>query len=244
VVGTLHLLDALRDGSIAVTLVVTSDKVYANDDAGVPFTELAPLGGDDPYSASKAATEIAVNSWRKSFPEAAGCLISARAGNVLGGGDFAEHRLIPDIMRAVLSGQPLMLRAPRAVRPWQHVLDVLGGYLTYIERAHDNSAVPPALNFGPSSNVRVSAGTLVDMMIDRLGLDVAVEIDSSHNAPEKHVLSLDASEASRILGWVPRLNLQETVDWTAAWYRAWIEKSDIRSITDRQIADFEARSLS
>ena len=155
VMGTVHLLDAAaKHGNVRTILVVTSDKVYDNNDnQGRAFREDDPLAGDDPYSASKAASELVARSWRKSFLRKPGSPVLgvARAGNVIGGGDWSEDRLVPDVIRAGVKGEPVMLRYPGATRPWQHVLDVVAGYLVYAERLTANPAdTPKALNFGPS----------------------------------------------------------------------------------------------
>ncbi|MEM0944639.1 MAG: CDP-glucose 4,6-dehydratase, partial [Pseudomonadota bacterium] len=148
VMGTVHLLEALKPAPAGRILVVTSDKVYENDETGRAFAEGDRLGGHDPYAASKAATEIVVASYRRSFfAEAGVALATARGGNVIGGGDFSADRLVPDIARALAAGRPVELRNPQATRPWQHVLDCLSGYLTYLEALPD---APAALNFGPA----------------------------------------------------------------------------------------------
>lgn len=230
VTGTINLLEALRGlAGVAATLIVTSDKVYRNDGAGRPFVEADPLGGEDPYSASKAAAEIAVASWRASFARDLPPLATARAGNVIGGGDFGEDRLIPDLVRAQLAGRALVLRRPDATRPFQHVLDVLRGYLMQAE-ALAAGASPPALNFGPrDGEIRVR-----DLLT--LWGDVAWQQADGPTMPEARRLALDSTLAGRALGWHPLLDTPRAIAATAAWYAAWREGADMARATDAAIA--------
>ena len=171
VMGTAHLLDSLRGAEgLQAVLVVTTDKVYRNDGNGHPFAEDDPLGGADPYSASKAAAEIVVASMATSFFGGKG-VATARAGNVIGGGDWSEDRLIPDIWRAVKAGKPLRLRNPEATRPWQHVLDPLAGYLRYAERLASGADVPKALNFGPLPGDALTVAEIADAMLAAMHCD-------------------------------------------------------------------------
>lgn len=231
VTGTINLLEALRGlAGVAATLIVTSDKVYRNDGAGRPFVEADPLGGEDPYSASKAAAEIAVASWRASFARDLPPLATARAGNVIGGGDFGEDRLIPDLVRAQLAGRALVLRRPDATRPFQHVLDVLRGYLMQAE-ALAAGASPPALNFGPrDGEIRVR-----DLLT--LWGDVAWQQAEGPTMPEARRLALDSTLAGRALGWHPLLDTPRAIAATAAWYAAWREGADMARATDAAIAE-------
>ena len=230
VTGTIHLLEALRGlKGVAAALIVTSDKVYRNEELGRPFVEADALGGEDPYSASKAAAEIAVASWRASFPTALPPLATARAGNVIGGGDFAATRLIPDLVRAQLAGLPLVVRRPDATRPFQHVLDVLRGYLMQAEALAAGSA-PPALNFGPrDGEIRVR---------DVLALwgDVAWGAAEGPLMPEATCLALDSMLAGRALGWQPVLDTPRAIAATAAWYAAWRASADMARGAEAEIA--------
>jgi CDP-glucose 4,6-dehydratase len=231
VTGTINLLEALRGlpGPVAA-LVVTSDKVYRNDGAGRPFLEGDALGGEDPYSASKAAAEIAVACWRSSFAADLPPLATARAGNVIGGGDFSEMRIIPDLVRAQLAGAPLMVRRPDATRPFQHVLDVLRGYLLFVERLAQGEA-PAALNFGPrDGEIRVR---------DLLALwgEVAWEQAPGERMHEAPRLALDSTLATQVLGWHPLLDTPRAIAATAAWYAAWREGADMVRASDAAIAE-------
>lgn len=220
--GTVNLLQAMRGlpGLIAA-VIVTSDKVYRNDGAGRAFTEADPLGGEDPYSASKAAAELALASWRAAFAAELPPLASARAGNVIGGGDFGEQRLIPDLVRAELMGEPLLLRCPEATRPFQHVLDVLRGYLMLAERlATDPNVTPAALNFGPlDGEIRVR--DVLDLWSKASGREVPWRQVQGPVIQEARRLGLDSGLAGRMLGWRPVLGTPAAIAETAAWYATW-----------------------
>jgi CDP-glucose 4,6-dehydratase len=228
VTGTLNLLEALRGlRDVRATLMVTSDKVYRNEGTGRPFVESDALGGEDPYSASKAAAEIVVASYRASFADLPP-LATARAGNVIGGGDFSEMRIIPDLVRAQVAGEALHVRRPDATRPFQHVLDVLRGYLMMTERLAAGDA-PPALNFGPrDGEIRVR---------DLLALwgDVAWAPVQSAVMDEARRLALDSTLAGRALGWHPVLDTPRAIAETAGWYAAWRQGADMARRTDAEI---------
>jgi CDP-glucose 4,6-dehydratase len=232
VAGTVNVLQALRGlPGVAAAVIVTSDKVYRNDGAGRPFTEADALGGGDPYSASKAAAEIAVASWRASFAAELPPLATARAGNVIGGGDFSEMRLVPDLVRAQVADVPLVVRRPDATRPFQHVLDVLRGYLLLAERlATAPDAAPAALNFGPRDGE-----TRVRDLLSLWG-DVAWEEARSETMEEARRLALDSSLAERALGWRPLLDTPAAIAATSAWYAAWRRGEDMARATDAEIA--------
>lgn len=219
--GTIHLLEALRGlPGVAAAVMVTSDKVYRNDGAGRAFREDDALGGADPYSASKAAAEIAVASWRASFGAALPPIATARAGNVIGGGDFGDRRLIPDLVRAGLAGKPLVLRRPDATRPFQHVLDVLRGYLMLAERLASGTP-PPALNFGPADGeIRVRD------LIAAWGSAVDWRQEEGPVMSEAPRLGLDSRLAAEALGWRPLLSTPEAIAETARWYAAWQRGGD------------------
>jgi CDP-glucose 4,6-dehydratase len=240
VLGTATLLEALRgrDG-LAAVLVVTSDKVYANDETGRPFREDDRLGGADPYSASKAATEIAVRSFATSYFDAAGIpVVTARGGNIVGGGDFAADRLVPDVVRAAFSGARLALRHPDATRPWQHVLDCLAGYFLFVEALARCSVVPRALNFGPQPGTSLTVSALAESVFRALGADAAWDHVPEAGSLEKKSLTLDSSAARSALGWSDRLAGNAGVAWTADWYGAFARGGDMRSISLRQIAAY------
>jgi CDP-glucose 4,6-dehydratase len=237
VTGTAKVLEALRvEAAPSAVLVVTSDKCYRNDGRGTAFREDDPLGGDDPYSASKAAQEHVAAAYRGlGLP-----LATARAGNVIGGGDWAADRLVADCMRAALAGEPVAVRAPEAVRPWQHVLAPLDGYLAVLERllAGDASAAS-AWNFGPAPGDAQPVGWLVDRIAARWpgGIDVrrAPEGAAAGEAP---LLRLDATRAREQLAWVPRWDLEAGLDATVAWYSAYRDGADMRAATLDQIAAY------
>jgi CDP-glucose 4,6-dehydratase len=233
--GTIHVLEALRGlPGVVAAVMVTSDKVYRNDGAGRAFREGDALGGADPYSASKAAAEIAVASWRTSFAATLPPIATARAGNVIGGGDFGAQRLIPDLVRAGMAREPLLVRRPDATRPFQHVLDVLRGYLLLAERLATGGA-PPALNFGPADGeIRVrdliaAWGSLVDWRQE--------EGPVMAEAPR---LGLDSSLAAKALGWRPLLSTPEAIAETARWYAGWRAGADVQALAlaaiDRLVA--------
>jgi CDP-glucose 4,6-dehydratase len=245
VLGTIMLLDALRDRSaLKAVIVVTSDKVYANDGAARGdsggFVESDRLGGDDPYSASKAACELAVNAWRASFAPSGPPVATARAGNVIGGGDWAEDRLIPDFVRALAAKRALELRQPKSVRPWQHVLDPVAGYLLLAEHLATGKKLPFAFNFGPSGK---DLRTTLEL-VERLYAAFQRKPDWRHVAQpgigEKKTLILDAGLAQKTLGWRPRLSIDQAIDWTVEWYAAHSAGSPMAQITDAQIARYES----
>jgi CDP-glucose 4,6-dehydratase len=242
VLGTAHLLDALRDcRQLRAVLVVTSDKVYANDGRPGAFVEQDRLGGTDPYSASKAAAEIVAASFAGSYFDRAGVrLATARGGNVIGGGDFALDRLVPDAVRAVVGGVPLILRHPRATRPWQHVLDCVCGYLLYAQALAQDSDVPAALNFGPAPGGDVPVGELAGAMLDALGAGAGWQYQPEPGSVEKTTLSVDAGLARACLGWRDQLTGPALIAWTADWYRAWRTGDDPRAVTLAQLAAYAA----
>ena len=243
--GTVTLLEALRGvAGLKAVLVVTSDKTYENRDDGRAYAESDRLGGSDPYSASKAACELAVACWRESFFAPAGvALASARAGNVIGGGDWSEDRLIPDLWRALRAGRPVELRHPGATRPWQHVLEPLAGYLRYLERLAEAPAgpLPPALNFGPVDGAALTVAELAERFWAAFGAAGAWTPAPGDHPPEKARLAIDARLAGATLGWAPRLGADETLDWTAAWYAAFDAGEDMAAVTRRQIDHYRDR---
>ena len=238
VTGTAKVLDALRvEGEPRAVVVVTSDKCYRNDGSGTPFGESDPLGGDDPYSASKAAQEHVAEAFRGlGLP-----LATVRAGNVIGGGDWAPDRLLPDCMRAALAGEPVTLRAPDAVRPWQHALGPLDGYLRVAERLLEGAPdAASAWNFGPHEADARPVGRLVERVAERWpgGLDVRPAPPGAA-AGEAPRLRLDASRARDRLGWAPRWDPETAVDATVSWYAAYREGADMRAETLSQIEAYE-----
>jgi CDP-glucose 4,6-dehydratase len=240
--GTAHLLEALRGAAdLKAALFITTDKVYANDDSGQPFAEGDRLGGDDPYSASKAAAELLIRSFASSFLEPAGVRVAtARAGNVIGGGDWSEDRLVPDVWRAAAAGRPLLLRSPSATRPWQHVLEPLAGYFAYLQALVRDDGLPRSLNFGPAAGDSATVAQIADAIGKALGADRPWLLDDREHPPEAKLLALDTSLARRAIGWAPRLSAAETVEWTARWYSAHHRGADARSLCLEQIHEYEA----
>jgi CDP-glucose 4,6-dehydratase len=237
VAGTVNLLQQLRaaDNAPRVILVVTTDKVYGADENGRPFAETDSLDARDPYGASKVGQELAAEMFRSSYfdlPETR--VATARSGNVIGGGDWAEHRLVPDFFRARNAGQPLELRNPAAVRPWQHILDVCHGYLTYVEFLWTNLG-PLAMNFAPPAAGSQSVQTLVE----RLGGSAGSLVNEGSAWPETSELRLDARLANRELGWHPILDFDDSTDWTREWY----EKHELGSGSRELVADQVKRYL-
>ncbi|MCA3271741.1 MAG: CDP-glucose 4,6-dehydratase [Roseomonas sp.] len=235
VTGTINLMQALRGAGAKAALMITSDKVYRNDNQGRPFREDDPLGGHDPYSASKAACEIAVASWRASFGAELGIMASARAGNVIGGGDFGAERLIPDLVRARIADQALVIRRPDATRPFQHVLDVLRGYLLHAE-ALWHGAAPPALNFGPR-DAEISVRRVLELYGVAAGAPIAWEAAPAPPMEEARRLALDSSLAMQSLGWAPRHDAASAIAATARWYEAWRSGADGRALALAEIEE-------
>ncbi len=242
--GTAHLLDALRGiGSVRVAVVVTTDKVYLNRERMEPYREEDTLGGHDPYSASKAAAEIVAASYRSAFLQAQGvALATARAGNVIGGGDWSEDRLIPDAVRAWQSGAILVVRRPDAVRPWQHVLDPLAGYLRLAESLWHSPGLAGAYNFGPRTDEAASVGEVVAIARAAYGSGdwrADAGADGPHEAGR---LSLAIDHARDALGVSPHWALPEAVRRTMLWYRSLAEGASARALCEADIADHEAAS--
>jgi CDP-glucose 4,6-dehydratase len=242
ILGAAHVLSALRQSPRLSTIVmVTSDKVYANDEVGRPFRESDPLGGKDPYSASKAATEILTRAFAHSYFNGRGQKVAtARAGNVLGGGDYGPDRLVPDIVRAVRAKQRPVLRLPQATRPWQHVLDSLAGYFLFAEALHSGRNLPPALNFGPDPTRTMSVSALTRAFLTAFGEPPEYDYTALPGGSlEMQNLAVDAGCAQESLSWRPRLRETAMVDWTAAWYRAVYQGNDPRAISLAQIEAYQ-----
>ena len=239
VLGTLSILEACRRNGVAAVVVATTDKVYRNDESGRRYTEGDELGGSDPYSASKSCAELMVRSYRESFVRDGRMRIATvRAGNVIGGGDWAEDRLLPDLMRAAFGGQPAVIRNPESTRPWQHVLDVLAGYLEVGERllAGDSEAAG-AWNLGPSSGAGVRVQDLIDAVRAQMP-QLCVEIEPDHGGRhESALLQLDSTKAMARLGWRPRWE-GEMLERTIAWYDSFFR--DGRAISVEQLDDYLA----
>ena len=244
VMGTAHVLEACAHlPDVRAVVVVTSDKVYANAPGATSFREDDRLGGDDPYSASKACAELVASAWRRSVADRAEVAVAtARAGNVIGGGDTAVDRLLPDVQRALASRQPLRLRYPAAVRPWQHVLEPVAGYLLLAERlATDPASCPPAVNFGPGPDACRSVAEIAELAFAVAGAGSS-EPEPVPQPPEHHVLTLDSSLADASLGWRPRLTIDEAVGWTVDWWNAQRDGHDLQATSLGQIREYVARA--
>ncbi|MEF9977291.1 MAG: CDP-glucose 4,6-dehydratase [Thermomonas sp.] len=235
VMGLVNLLEAIRTSPhVRVLVNVTTDKVYAEQSSADAYCEGDPLGGHDPYSSSKACAELVSECYGKSFFGTTGLdvrIASARAGNVIGGGDWAEDRLVPDLIRAAASGQRLQVRNPTAIRPWQHVLEPLSGYLRLAERLANDPALCGAWNFGPGAGGEVTVGSLVEKMAGHWRA-ITIERDGDTHPHEAATLRLDAGKAAERLGWRPVWTLDETVARTASWYRAFNEGGRVATADD------------
>ena len=242
VMGTVNVLEAVRRAeSVRAVVVVTSDKCYNNREQQRPFTEDDPMGGHDPYSNSKGAAELVTDAYRRSFfgdPDGTR-VASGRAGNVIGGGDWGEDRLIPDMMRGALAGVPIPIRNPEAVRPWQHVLNPLSGYLVLAQAlAAGQDGVDTGFNFGPDPGDAQPVRTIVERLSARWPGDLAWEIDEGPHPHEAGYLSLDSGRAHERLGWAPTWDLDHTLASIADWFAAYRDGADMQSVTDAQIAAF------
>jgi CDP-glucose 4,6-dehydratase len=237
VLGTAHLLEACRGlERLQCVVVVTSDKVYENAGGGGAFVESDRLGGHDPYSSSKACAELVSSSFRDSIFASAVPIATARAGNVIGGGDWSEDRLIPDCVRALDRGESVKLRYPEAVRPWQHVLEPLSGYLELARRlAAAPAAMPRAVNFGPDAASFCTVSQVVEAFAARFGGKPAWEREAAPQPVEARALTLSSELARDTLGWRPRLDIRESLAWTADWYRAHSAGENMRAFSQRQI---------
>ena len=205
------------------------------------FVSQDRLGGKDPYSASKACAELLTLSFRESYlTERRPAVATVRAGNVIGGGDWSEDRLVPDVVRAISQGRKIVLRYPDAVRPWQHVLDPLSGYLSLAEQLIRNPAnMPSALNFGPDPGHWLTVAQVADVVGQALDTGSSWELAPGKPLPEAATLTLSSELAKRVLGWAPKLTMQETVNWTADWYKAHQAGRNMRTVTLDQIARYE-----
>jgi len=241
VMGTVHVLEAARTTpSVRSVVVVTSDKCYENREWARGYKEGDAMGGHDPYSSSKGAAELVAAAYRRSFCSGDGsvAIATARAGNVIGGGDWAEDRLIPDMVRGISSDTPIVIRCPEAVRPWQHVLEPLSGYLLLGQKLYqDGKPYAEAWNFGPGEDDSIPVVDIAGRVCAIWGKgDLRIQPDP--NAPHETThLRLNCAKSSQYLGWRPRLRLAQALEWTVDWYRAFYEGSSLspRAMTERQI---------
>lgn len=244
VMGTAHVLEALRGlASVKVAVMVTTDKVYRNLEYAYPYREEDALGGHDPYSASKAASEIVVASYRDAFLAGQGVAVAtARAGNVIGGGDWSEDRLIPDAVRSWQAGKPLEVRRPEAIRPWQHVLEPLAGYLKLAEHLWIKPVLAGAFNFGPETSEAATVREVVELARAAYGGGDILYGNGSEGPHEAGWLALEIAKARAELGVRPRWPLAQAVARTIRWYRQQHEGADTRLLCEAEIAAYEASS--
>lgn len=245
VMGTVHVLDAARRvPSVRAIVIVTSDKCYFNEEWVWGYREDARLGGHDPYSGSKGAAELVVTAYQNSFFDPArnpdrAAVASARAGNVIGGGDWAIDRLVPDIMRSLMASQPTLIRSPQATRPWQHVLEPLHGYLMLAERLfHDRHQFSSGWNFGPPEESERTVGWIIERLYSLWPADFEWKRDSNPGPPESTFLKLDASKARAYLGWRPKLDLETTLTSIVEWFRRYQAGNDPRKLCLSEIRRF------
>jgi CDP-glucose 4,6-dehydratase len=251
VMGTVNLLDAARTiPSIKVIVNVTSDKCYENREMLWAYRENEPLGGHDPYSSSKACAELVTSAYRNSFfsnskpgsPPLA--LASVRAGTVIGGGDWGPDRLVPDVITAFHKNESVKIRNPNAIRPWQHVLDPLSGYLMLAEKLWSaGTEYSQAWNFGPSDQSARPVKWVVEYLSDRWGAGAKWEPDAAEHCHEAHNLKLDSSKSQSRLGWSASMCIEQALDWTITWYKQFYSGEDARAITAHQIQEFAATHL-
>lgn len=241
IMGTANLLDAVRDlESVKSIVIVTTDKVYRNNEWHWPYREDDALGGYDPYSSSKAASELVIASFRESFLREQGAAVaSARAGNVIGGGDWSLDRLVPDLMRAWQQGTILKIRRPHAIRPWQHVLEPLAGYLRLAEKLWYEPELSAAYNFGPQAHEATKVREVVELAHQALGGGAALFSDSDEGPHEAGLLALETARSRYDLGHMPKWSLAETVTRTVAWYQKYYAGQDARELCLAEIADYE-----
>ena len=242
VMGTVNLLEAVRGTpSVKAVVNVTTDKCYENQEWVWSYRENEAMGGFDPYSSSKGCAELVTAAYRRSFLEPAGiALASARAGNVIGGGDWAPDRLIPDFLRAMDAGETLKIRSPLSTRPWQHVLEPLSGYLMLAEQLYTGGArFAEAWNFGPADEDSRSVRWIVERMAE-MCKEVNWQCDEAPQPHEANYLKLDSSKAHKFLNWQPRWRLQTALQKTVEWHEAWRKTEDMRTVTLAQIADYQS----
>lgn len=240
VLGSTYILDSLREiKSLRVAVMVTTDKVYQNKEWAYPYREEDHLGGHDPYSASKAASEIIIASYYKSFLQKEGVAVaSARAGNVIGGGDWSEDRLIPDAIRAWQLGQPLIIRSPNSIRPWQHVLEPLSGYLLLAQKLWENPILAGAYNFGPETSEAATVRQVVEIAQTEYSDSNVIYGEANDGPHEARWLSLEIAKARNILGYKPRWSLDEAIRRTIRWYRSLNNGNDSRRLCEEEINAF------
>jgi CDP-glucose 4,6-dehydratase len=248
VMGTVHLFEAVRRlGAPCVVVNVTSDKCYAHRATGPAYSEDDPMGGDDPYSNSKGCSELVTDSYRRSFfpPERLGqhgvAVASARAGNAIGGGDWTPNQLVPDLIRSFAGRKACLIRSPGGIRPWQFVLEPLRGYLILAERlAECGREFTSGWNFGPAADDAKPVSWIADRLCRSWGESASWTKDDAGHPPESPALRLDATKASKQLGWRPMLPLDGALDWITEWYSAWNAGSELGSLTRTQVQRYDS----
>lgn len=247
VMGTVNLLESVRHTrNVKVVVIVTSDKCYENREQDWGYRENEAMGGHDPYSNSKGCAELVTAAYRNSYfhPENHSdhgvAIASARAGNAIGGGDWAEDRLIPDMIRAIKIGQPVSIRNPDSIRPWQHVLEPLSGYLLLAQKLYEEgSSFAEGWNFGPNDDDAKSVGRLLDQLATTWGDGAIWKIDGGDHPREAHCLKLDCSKAKSRLNWQPKWSLDKTINLICLWHMAYLAGSDMQAMCLHQIKQYE-----
>jgi len=246
IMGTSNILQAIKEtDTVRAAVIITTDKVYENKESGLPFKENDKLGGHDPYSASKAAAEIVIASYIKSFfnpvdynKKNKTLIASARAGNVIGGGDWSNDRLVPDLIKGVFKNEKVIIRNPDAIRPWQYVLEPLYGYLLLAKKLYEGKKeFSGAWNFGPHNKNHLTVEELVKRALELLKQG-SYEIRKDCGKHEARLLKLDSNKAKKLLGWQPRLDMETILEFTFNWYKAFYEKKNIIDLTNQQINSF------
>jgi CDP-glucose 4,6-dehydratase len=243
VMGTVHVLEAARHaGSVKAVINVTTDKCYENHEWVWGYRENEPMGGHDPYSSSKGCSELVTSAYRRSFFQQAGiALASVRAGNVIGGGDWSVDRLTPDVLRAFETNTPVVIRSPNAIRPWQHVLEPLSGYLMLAQAlSEEGEKYSSGWNFGPNDEDAKPVQWIVEQMTSKWGGDVTWTQDKGDHPHEANYLKLDISKAKSQLGWKPVWNLDQALEKIIDWHKAWLSRADMRSLCEQQIAAYQS----
>ena len=243
VMGTVHLLEAARHaGSVRAIVNITTDKCYENREWVWGYREEEPMGGHDPYSNSKGCAELVSSAYRKSFLKGAGiAMATARAGNVIGGGDWAADRLVPDILRALEKREPVLIRNPHAIRPWQHVLEPLSGYLLLAERLYEHGqSDAEGWNFGPRDEDARPVQWIVEHLCENWGHGASWSLQPGNHPHEANFLKLDISKARQRLQWTPRWSLETALTRITDWHQAWLNQQDMRTFCLKQISQYQA----
>ena len=241
IIGTLNILEAIKaSNSIRSAVIVTSDKCYKNYERKTGYSETSEIGGNDPYSASKAAAENLINSYLKSFFNKKGRLgvSSVRAGNVIGGGDWSKDRIIPDLMKSIMSNKKFFIRNPNATRPWQHVFDLLNGYLVLSKKIYGKNNLNGSWNFGPNKK-HITVKYVTTNILEIMNIKKKIYIKKNKKIKETSLLSLKTEKSKRLLSWKPKLNYYDNFKLTANWYLCFIKnRKKIQEFSKKQIEEF------